>query len=118
MIFTGTFNWLIDFEFFIGSSNCFLIDIRETIKVCLKLDLVFVIPAYIIQDASHAEANAAVKVFGPTVKIIMCWFHLLFNVRKHESLNKVTKEVKNMVIQDLTREIIKAIFIHLIRIAL
>ncbi len=99
-IFTGTFNGLIDF---VVNSNCFLIDIRETMKVCLRLDLVFVIPAYIIQDASHAEANAAVKVFGSAVKIIMCWFHLLFNVRKHESLNKVTKEVKDMVIQDLTR---------------
>ncbi len=71
--------------------------------VCVQVGLVFVIPAFIIQDASHAEANAAWAAFGPQVTIIMCWFHLLFNVRKHESLNKVSKAVKDMVIMDLTR---------------
>ena len=72
-------------------------------SVCNKLDLVFIVPAYIIQDASHAEANAAWEVFGSNVVIVMCWFHLLFNVRKHESLNQVPKSVKDMVIADLTR---------------
>ncbi len=39
---------------------------------------------YILQDASYAEANAANEVFGSTVMIVMCWFHLIFNVKKHE----------------------------------
>jgi hypothetical protein len=58
-------------------------------KICIALEIVFVVPAYIIQDASQAEANPAFEVFGVNVKIIgfICWFHLLFNVRKHESLD-------------------------------
>ena len=53
----------------------------ETMKMCEKLNLPFVIPTYIVQDASYSESNAAELVFGPTIKIVMCWFHMLFNVK-------------------------------------
>ncbi len=72
-------------------------------KVCVELNIPFVIPSFIIQDASHAEANAALSVFGPSIQIIMCWFHLIFNVKKHESLTKVKQELREMVLTDLTR---------------
>jgi len=65
--------------------------VRETMKICADLDIAFVIPNFIIQDASYAEANAAFSVFGSTVTILMCWFHLMFNVKKHESLAKVIR---------------------------
>jgi len=85
-------------------------------KVCVELNIPFVIPSFIIQDASHAEANAALSVFGPSIQIIMCWFHLIFNVKKHESLTKVKQELREMVLTDLTNpmesfnKIIKALF--------
>lgn len=72
-------------------------------KLCMELNIPFIVPSFIMQDASHAEANAAVSVFGPTVKILMCWYHLVYNVKKHKSLDKVNKEVADMVLVDLTR---------------
>ena len=72
-------------------------------KICLELDINFVIPTIIIQDASHSEANAAISFFGPNIVILMCWFHMIFNVKKHESLKEVPPILKDMVITDLTR---------------
>jgi len=62
-----------------------------------------VVPNYIIQDASYAETNTALSVFGSAVTILMCWFHSVFNVKKHESLAKVSQELRDMVLTDLTR---------------
>ena len=72
-------------------------------KICSKLNLPFTIPDYIVQDASAAESKAARKVFGMGLKILMCWYHLLYNVKKHESLKPVSQVLKDMVITDLTR---------------
>jgi len=69
----------------------------------MKLDLPFTVPDYIVQDASAAESKAAREVFGQGIQILMCWFHLLYNVRKHDSLKKVSQVLKDMVITDLTR---------------
>lgn len=33
-------------------------------------------PKYVIADAAFAIHNAAIKVFGPDVHTIMCWFHM------------------------------------------
>jgi len=57
---------------------------------------------YLVQDASPAEAKAALSVFGD-VTILMCWFHMLYNVKKHKSLDDVNKDLKTMIILDLTR---------------
>ena len=72
-------------------------------KICSKLDLPFTVPDYIVQDASAAESKAAREVFGKGLKILMCWYHLLYNVRKHESLKPVSQVLKDMVLTDLTR---------------
>ena len=72
-------------------------------KVCLLLNITFIIPTYIVQDASLSEANAALTVFGHTVTLLMCWYHMLANVKKHESLSGVSKELVDMIIVDLTR---------------
>ena len=51
-------------------------------KLCLSLNIPFVVPLFIVQDGSAAEGNAAMSVFGPTTKILMCWYHLVYNVKK------------------------------------
>lgn len=68
--------------------------------MCDKLNLPFVIPTFIIQDASSAESNAAELVFGHTIKILMCWYHMIYNVKKHESFKKVGKEMRDMLLTD------------------
>lgn len=40
---------------------------------------------YLVQDAWIGTSNAAVEAF-PDVSNIMCWFHVMFNVKKHKSL--------------------------------
>lgn len=72
-------------------------------KLCDQLNLPFTCPAFIMQNGFHSEADAAYSVFGPTVTVLMCWYHLIYNVKKHESLKKVSKEVMEMVLVDLTR---------------
>ena len=42
-------------------------------------------PTYIVIDASYALANS-IKTMFPKAIILMCWFHLKQNVRKHKSL--------------------------------
>ena len=69
-------------------------------QMCDKLNIPFTVPTFIVQDALHAEANAAFSIFGSTVTIIMCWFHLIFNVKKHESLTKVSQDLRGMVLTD------------------
>lgn len=80
-----------------------MFDFRSTIEVCLRLNITFAIPSFIVQDASYAEANAAIEVFGSTVTIVMCWFHLVFNVKKHLSFTKLKQEYRDMILVDLTR---------------
>ena len=72
-------------------------------QVCMRLNIPFTIPSFIVQDASFAEANAAIEVFGSACTIVMCWFHLVFNVKKHESYTKLKQEFRDMIFVDLTR---------------
>ncbi len=67
--------------------------LSETRKICATLNILFVIPTLLVKDASHSEFN----VFGSTVTVIICWFHLLFNVKKHPSLDDVSKTFYDMV---------------------
>ena len=48
------------------------------------------------------EVNAPflVQLF---VTIVMCWFHLIFNIKKHESFTKLDQTLRDMLITDLTR---------------
>ena len=74
-------------------------------KLCLSLNIPFVVPLFIVQDGSAAEGNAAMSVFGPTTKILMCWYHLVYNVKKwfKKAERGVDKLLQEMVIVDLTR---------------
>jgi hypothetical protein len=40
---------------------------------------------YLVQNAWTASSKAALDIF-PSALIIMCWFHVMFNVRKHKHL--------------------------------
>ena len=48
-------------------------------RLCIVLNLIFD-PKYMVIDASKELAYAIKKVF-PLCLIIMCWFHLKYNVR-------------------------------------
>jgi len=57
------------------------VDLLEgLIELSNSLGLVFE-PQYVIMDACDASYNAVEKVF-PRAKILMCWFHVQFNIRK------------------------------------
>ena len=56
---------------------------NQLVKVFLKVDVIFD-PKFIVIDAAHAIANAIKQVL-PNCVILMCWFHLKQNVRKHKS---------------------------------
>ena len=55
-------------------------------------------PKFIVQDASRACYNAVAKVY-PTVTVLMCWFHLKYNVKKHKSL--IPDSLYDSVIKDI-----------------
>ncbi len=52
-----------------------------------------------MQDASAAESGAARIVFGSNIIILMCWFHVMYNVAKH--LTKDIKIYEKMVKTDI-----------------
>ena len=48
------------------------------LKITVDLNIVLDIE-YLVQDAWNATSNAACQLFDGIV-IIMCWFHVMFNV--------------------------------------
>ena len=63
-----------DFEHFFNS----LLSVMDKFKLKLQ-------PKFIVIDAHYPSANAIAKIFPDTV-ILMCWFHLKQNLRKHRHL--------------------------------
>ena len=51
-----------------------------------------------MQDASKAESEASRRVFGPDITILMCWYHLMYNVKKRL---KSLKQFKTLVNSDI-----------------
>ena len=49
-------------------------------------------PEYIAIDAHYPTANAIAKIF-PLTKIIMCWFPVKQNIRKHKNYIKADNYV-------------------------
>ena len=70
-----------DFEHFFNS----LISVMEYFKISFK-------PEFIVVDAHYPTANAIAKIF-PFTKIIMCWFHVKQNIRKHKNYIKADNYV-------------------------
>ena len=52
--------------------------------IMLKFQINFK-PDYIVIDACYASANCISKIF-PDCHILMCWFHLKQNIRRHKDL--------------------------------
>ena len=52
--------------------------------MCGRLAIPFVKPEFLIIDACDAEYNAAKSVFGDDCEILMCWFHVMKNLKKPE----------------------------------
>jgi len=42
-------------------------------------------PKYVMQDAQRSSFNAVKEVF-PDVKVLMCWYHVKANLKKHRNL--------------------------------
>ena len=77
----------LDFEWFFNS----LKTLTESLGIVLK-------PKYLMMDACDASWNAAAKVF-PETTILMCYFHVKFNVKKHSKL--VPKDALDSVNADI-----------------
>lgn len=74
--------------------------ISSLIQLCTLSNVHFK-PSFIVIDACKACLNA-IKLLIPNAKVIMCWFHLMYNVKKH---------LKKLNITDLTKKkIIKSIY--------
>ena len=67
----------------------------EFCKICGVSDKV----AYLVQDACGACANAATNCLGPNMKILMCFFHVMKNVK--ERLKCVDEAVKHGIVKDI-----------------
>lgn len=65
---------------------------RSLIELCARLEISFVYPEFLIIDASDAEYNAAKSVFGDDCDILMCWFHVMKNIKKPETRRLITVE--------------------------
>ena len=51
-------------------------------------------------NAQDSAYNAVRNVFGDSVKILMCWFHLMKNVREH--LKQVPEKEKEKIMGEIT----------------
>ena len=69
------------------------LDIYNKASVSFKL-------AYMVIDASHSMANAIKKCF-PDCVILMCWFHLKQNIRKHKKL--IPEHLYEKTLYDITK---------------
>lgn len=56
---------------------------KGPIKLAKQLDLEFK-PEYIMQDAAYVSFNAAEELFD--CPILICYFHVTHNFRKHKNL--------------------------------
>ena len=52
----------------------------------------FDVPEFLLIDACMAEINAASTVFGPDCTILMCWFHVMANIKKPENKRMIPSE--------------------------
>ncbi len=52
-----------------------------------------------MMDACGASFNAANSKLGPNIKILMCFFHVLKNVKEH--LKGVDEKIKTEIVKDI-----------------
>ena len=62
---------------------------NSLLEICKNLHI-NLNPTFMVSDACHAIANAILKCFPKTI-LLMCWFHLKQNVRKHK--DKIPPEI-------------------------
>ena len=71
---------------------------QTLITFCLELNISPAIN-YLMMDACGASFNAANSTFGPNLNILMCFFHVLKNVKEH--LKGVDEKIKNEIVSDI-----------------
>jgi hypothetical protein len=71
------------------------------VNLCKKLKI-NITPTYIMQDACRASYNAAVSCFEPTKPVVlMCWFHLMFNMNEKLRQGVIPFDLYKSVIADI-----------------
>lgn len=79
----------------------FLFQIRSLIDLCRELNIDFEFPEFLVQDASRAEYNAALRVFGENSTVLMCWYHVMANIRKVETRKLIPVHLYESVQADI-----------------
>lgn len=79
-----------DYEFFYSSLK----------NVCSNLNIQITI-SYLMQDACKAESSALRNSFGNSTIILMCWFHVMLNVKKNFSAYGVPEQIRESVQSDI-----------------
>jgi hypothetical protein len=77
----------VDYKHFFSS----LLELSIDLKIHLSID-------YLVHDAWLACSKAALEIF-PSLLIIMCWFHVMFNVRKHKNL--IPGQMYDSIVDDI-----------------
>ena len=75
----------------------FVFFFTELLAICDKINVLFK-PDYIMTDACHAMTNS-IRTLFPDCKILMCWFHLKQNIRKHKV--KILPQFYDEVMHDI-----------------
>ena len=66
---------------------------------CEAMDLTYE-PEFVMQDACNASYNAVKRVF-PEVSVLVCYWHVLDNIRKHK--HYVDEDVYQEILKDMKR---------------
>ena len=68
---------------------------QTLLALCKDLHIQPVIK-YIMQDACGSSANGAEATFGPNIVILMCYFHVIKNVKEY--LKSIDEKIKTEVL--------------------
>jgi hypothetical protein len=79
-----------DFTKFFQTLIAFCLELVKDISPTIK---------YLMMDACGASFNAANLSLGPNIKILMCYFHVLKNVK--EDLKGVDEKIKSEIVADI-----------------
>ena len=82
-----------DYKWFLNSMKCFCLQHLE-INIESKIQ-------YAMMDACDPEYNAVSAIFPKTI-ILMCWFHVMKNVKENLKSFKVPDELSTMVKSDIS----------------
>lgn len=75
--------------------------ISSLIEFCARIGIEFSRPEFLVIDASDAEFNAAQACFGSDCKVLMCWFHVMKNIKKPDVRKLIPSQHYETVLNDI-----------------